>query len=340
MFRAPSDQQPPIVWLLGTGGTIAATGAPRLTFYAYGIPGQRLDVHQNLERSPEVKDFAQVKAEHLWQAGSGSLGPTRWLELSKKINSIFQNDSNVNGVVVTHGTSSMEETAYWLNLTVKSKNPVVVTGTMRPPSALGTDSDNNLLGSIILAGSQEAQGMGVTIMLNDEINAARDVPKQNSYRVQTFGSREVGLLGYVDSDLKPVFYRAPTRKHTYQTEFDVSNLEDLPKVYILYAYEGVDDLLARTLIDAKAPGIVLASMGPGAAGPALSEALVEARQKGANVVVTTRAGAGRIIRTSVYRKNGMVAGDNLSPQKARILLQLALTRTQHPEEIQRRFDTY
>ena len=148
------------------------------------------------------------------------------------------------------------------------------------------------------------------------------------------------MLGYVDSDLKPVFYRAPTRKHTYQTEFDVSNLDDLPKVYILYAYEGVDDLLARALIDAKAPGIVLASMGPGAAGQALSEALVEARQKGANVVVTTRAGAGRIIRTSVYRKNGMVAGDNLSPQKARILLQLALTRTQDPEEIQRMFNTY
>ena len=335
-----SDKKLPLVWLLGTGGTIAATGAPRLTFYEYGVPGQRLDVHQNLERIPEVKDFAQVKAEHLWQAGSGGLGPTRWLELSKKINSIFQNDSNVNGVVVTHGTSSMEETAYWLNLTVKSQNPVVVTGTMRPPSAMGTDSDNNLLGSIILAGSQEAQGMGVTIMLNDEINAARDVTKQNSYRVQTFGSREVGLLGYVDSDLKPVFYRAPTRKHTYQTEFDVSNLDDLPKVYILYAYEGVDDLLARALIDANAPGIVLASMGPGAAGQALSEALVEARQKGANVVVTTRAGAGRIIRTSVYRKNGMVAGDNLSPQKARILLQLALTRTQDPEEIQRMFNTY
>ena len=335
-----SDKKLPMVWLLGTGGTIAATGAPRLTFYEYGVPGQRLDVHQNLERIPEVKDFAQVKAEHLWQAGSGGLGPTRWLELSKKINSIFQNDSNVNGVVVTHGTSSMEETAYWLNLTVKSQNPVVVTGTMRPPSAMGTDSDNNLLGSIILAGSQEAQGMGVTIMLNDEINAARDVTKQNSYRVQTFGSREVGLLGYVDSDLKPVFYRAPTRKHTHQTEFDVSNLDDLPKVYILYAYEGVDDLLARALIDANAPGIVLASMGPGAAGQALSEALVEARQKGANVVVTTRAGAGRIIRTSVYRKNGMVAGDNLSPQKARILLQLALTRTRDPEEIQRMFNTY
>ncbi len=336
-----SDKKLPLVWLLGTGGTIAATGAPRLTFFEYGVPGQRLDVHQNLQRIPEVSEFAEVKAEHLWQAGSGGLGPTRWLELSKKINSIFQNDSNVNGVVVTHGTSSMEETAYWLNLTVKSQNPVVVTGTMRPPSAMGTDSDNNLLGSIILAGSQEAQGMGVTIMLNDEINAARDVTKQNSYRVQTFGTRELGMLGYVDSDLKPVFYRAPTRKHTYQTEFDVSNLEDLPKVYILYAYEGVDDLLARTLIDAKAPGIVLAGMGAGGAGGAAqNDALIEASQKGSVVVSTTRAGAGRVIRTSRHRQHGWVAGDNLSPQKARILLQLALTRTHDPEEIQRMFDTY
>ncbi len=336
-----SDKKLPLVWLLGTGGTIASTGAPRLTFYEYGVPGQRLDVHQNLERIPEVSDFAQVKAEHLWQAGSGGLGPTRWLELSKKINSIFQNDSNVNGVVVTHGTSSMEETAYWLNLTVKSQKPVVVTGTMRPPSAMGTDSDNNLLGSIILAGSQEAQGMGVTIMLNDEINAARDVTKQNSYRVETFGTREMGMLGYVDSDLKPVFYRAPTRKHTHQTEFDVSNLEDLPKVYILYAYEGVDDLLARALIEAKAPGIVLAGMGAGGAGGAAqNEALIEASQNGSVVVSTTRAGAGRVIRTSRHRQHSWVAGDNLSPQKARILLQLALTRSQDAEEIQRMFDTY
>ena len=206
---------------------------------------------------------------------------------------------------------------------------------------MGTDSDNNLLGSIILAGSEEAQGMGVTVMLNDEINAARDVTKQNSYRIQTFGTRELGFLGYLDSDLKPMFYREPMRKHTHQTEFDVSNLEDLPKVYIVYAYEGADDLVVRALIEAKAPGIVIAGMGAGGAGGQIQQdALIEASKQGAIIVSSTRAGSGRVIRTSRHREAGWVAADNLSPHKARILLQLGLTKTHDPEEIQRMFDTY
>ena len=336
-----TSNQLPVVWVLGTGGTISSWGSPRLTFYEYGVAGQRLDVHQNLERIPEVRDFANVKAEHLWMAGSGSLGPTRWLELTKKINRLFQEDPGISGIVVTHGTSSMEETAYWLNLTVKSEKPVVVTGTMRPPSAMGTDSDNNLLGAIILAGSQEARGKGVTVMLNDEINAAREVTKQNSYRVETFGTRELGFLGYLDSDLKPMFYREPVRRHTYQTEFDVDGLSDLPKVYIVYAYEGADDLVVRALIDAKAPGIVIAGMGAGGAGGQVQqEALMEASRQGSIVLSSTRAGSGRVIRTSRHREAGWVAADNLSPHKARILLQLALTKTNDPEEIQRMFDAY
>ena len=336
-----TSNQLPVVWVLGTGGTISSWGSPRLTFFEYGVAGQRLDVHQNLERIPEVSDFANVKAEHLWMAGSGSLGPSRWLELTKKINGLFQEDPGISGIVVTHGTSSMEETAYWLNLTVKSEKPVVVTGTMRPPSAMGTDSDNNLLGAIILAGSQEARGKGVTVMLNDEINAAREVTKQNSYRIETFGTREVGFLGYLDSDLKPMFYREPVRKHTYQTEFDVDGLSDLPKVYIVYAYEGADDLVVRALIDAKAPGIVIAGMGAGGAGGQVQqEALMEASRQGSIVLSSTRAGSGRVIRTSRHREAGWVAADNLSPHKARILLQLALTKTNDPEEIQRMFDTY
>ena len=336
-----TSNQLPLVWVLGTGGTISSWGSPRLTFFEYGVAGQRLDVHQNLERIPEVSDFANVKAEHLWMAGSGSLGPTRWLELTKKINGLFQEDPGISGIVVTHGTSSMEETAYWLNLTVKSEKPVVVTGTMRPPSAMGTDSDNNLLGAIILAGSQEACCKGVTVMLNDEINAAREVTKQNAYRVETFGTREMGFLGYLDSDLKPMFYREPVRKHTYQTEFDVDGLSDLPKVYIVYAYEGADDLVVRALIDAKAPGIVIAGMGAGGAGGQVQqEALLEAGRQGSIVVSSTRAGSGRVIRTSRHREAGWVAADNLSPHKARILLQLALTKTNDPEEIQRMFDAY
>ena len=234
----------------------------------------------------------------------------------------------------------MEETAYWLNLTVKSAKPVVLTGAMRPPSALSTDADNNLLRAVILARSEEARAMGVTIMLNDEIHAAREVTKRNSYRLETFGTHDLGMLGYLDSDLKAVFYRAPKRRHTFESEFDVSRLTELPRVDIVYGYEGADGLLVRALIDAKVPGIVLAGMGSGGVGDELTKTLAEARRNGAIVVVTSRTGSGRVIRTARHVEDEFVAGDNLSPQKARILLQLALTTTKDVEQIQQMFELY
>jgi L-asparaginase len=234
----------------------------------------------------------------------------------------------------------MEETAYWLNLTVRSAKPVVLTGAMRPPSALSTDADNNLLRAVILARSEEAREMGVMIMLNDEIHAAREVTKRNSYRLETFGTRDLGMLGYLDSDLKAVFYRTPKRRHTFRSEFDVSRLTELPRVDIIYGYEGADGLLVRALIDAKVPGIVLAGMGAGGVGDELAKTLVEARHNGAVVVVTTRTGSGRVIRTARHQVDGFIAGDNLSPQKARILLQLALTTTKDVEQIQHMFEVY
>ena len=226
-----SSNDRPLVWLLGTGGTIAQWGSSRTTFYDYGTD-ERLDVFQNLERIPEVNEYIEVRAEHLWQAGSGTIRTPELLALTNKINGIFEDDPAVDGVVVTHGTSSMEETTYWLNLTVKSEKPVVVTG-MRLPSAMGTDADNNLFGALLLAGSADARDKGTLLMLNDEIQAAREVTKQNSYRLETFGSRELGMLGYMDSDLTPVFYRQATRKHTHQTEFKISGLNGLPRVDIL-----------------------------------------------------------------------------------------------------------
>lgn len=336
----------PLVWLLGTGGTIAQWGSPRLTFVEYGT-GEYLDVHQNLERIPEVQQFVRTKAEHLWNVGSG-IKTAELLPLAKKINGLME-DPEVAGVVVTHGTYSMEETTYWLHLTVKSEKPVVVTGTQRPPSAMGTDADNNLLDALILAGSPEARGKGAMLLFNNEIQAAREVTKTNSHRLETFQSRELGLLGYVDSDLKVKFYRQSTRKHTYETEFDVSNLEDLPRVDIIYAYQDSDSVAVGAFVEAGAQGIVLAGggagggIGGGGGGGARAdsgEALREARKKGIMVVATNRNGAGQMIRSSQQKEHGVIAGDNLSAQKARILLRLALTKTQDPEDIQRMFDTY
>ena len=337
----------PLVWLLGTGGTISLWAPPRLRFVEHET-GQRIDVHQNLERIPEAQQFVQTKAEQLFFADSLIKTP-ELLELSNKINAIFNENPDVSGIVVTHGTYTMEETAYWLHLTVRSDRPVVVTGCQRPPSAMGTDADNNLLGSLILAGSEEARGKGVMICMNDEINAAREVTKTNSHRLETFQSRELGFLGYLDSDLRAKFYRQSTRKHTYQSEFDISDLKDLPRVDIVYDYQDSDGVAVRAFAQAGAQGIVLAGRNAGGGlgtrgtqeDPGLSsEALRDARDRGLAVVATNRNGAGQMIRSSRERELGVVAGDNLSAQKARILLRLALTKTRSPEEIQRMFDTY
>ncbi len=330
----------PLVWVLGTGGTVSSWGSPRLVFFDYGRSEERLGVSKILERVPEIDEYARIQTEQVTQAKSGNIGPSDWLRLSKKINEILHDSEEASGVVVFHGTSSMEETAYWLNLTVRSAKPVVLTGAMRPPSALSTDADNNLLRAVILARSEEAREMGVMIMLNDEIHAAREVTKRNSYRLETFGTRDLGMLGYLDSDLKAVFYRTPKRRHTFRSEFDVSRLTELPRVDIIYGYEGADGLLVRALIDAKVPGIVLAGMGAGGVGDELAKTLVEARHNGAVVVVTTRTGSGRVIRTARHQADGFIAGDNLSPQKARILLQLALTTTKDVEQIQHMFEAY
>jgi L-asparaginase type II len=333
-------EQKPLVWVLGTGGTVSSWGSPRLVFFDYGRSGERLGVSKILERVPEIYDYARIQTEQITQAKSGNVGPGAWLRLSKRINELLRDPEEASGVVVFHGTSSMEETAYWLNLTIKSAKPVVLTGAMRPPSALSTDADNNLLRAVILARSEEARAMGVTIMLNDEIHAAREVTKRNSYRLETFGTHDLGMLGYLDSDLKAVFYRTPKRRHTFQSEFDISGLTELPRVDIVYGYEGADGLLVRALMDAKVPGIILAGMGSGGVGDELTSTLAEARHNGAVIVVTTRTGSGRVIRTAGHVQAGFVAGDNLSPQKARILLQLALTVTKDVEQIQQLFERY
>ena len=338
----------PLVWILGTGGTIAQWASTRLTFVEYSTD-KHLDVQQNLERIPEAQQFVRTKAEHLWHVGSG-IKTAELLPLAKKVNDIFSDDPEVAGVVVTHGTYSMEETAYWLHLTVKSDKPVVVTGTQRPPSAMGTDADNNLLDALILAGSPEARGKGALLMFNNEIQAAREVTKTNSHRLETFQSRDLGMLGYVDSDLQVKFYRQSTRKHTYQSEFDISKLTDLPRVDIVYAYQDSDGVAVRAFVEAGAEGIILAggTAGGGIGGGSSSnasrkasgEALREARENGIMVVATNRNGAGQMIRSARQRELGVIAGDNLSAHKARILLRLALTKTRDPEEIQRMYDTY
>ena len=260
--------------------------------------------------------------------------------LAKRINQIFQDDPEAAGVAVTHGTATLEETAYFLNLTVKSSKPVVVTGAMRPPTGLGTDSEVNLIDCIRVAAAPQSAGRGVLTILNNQIQAARDVTKTNSYRLETFQAPDFGFLGYADSDENVVFYRRTDRAHTVDSEFDVADIDQLPRVDIAPAYAGADGLVIRALAQAGVDGLVAAGLGSGGSPPPFMAALKEASDAGTPVVIATGTGSGRVMQPRRFTEDGYIVADNLTPKKARILLMLALTKTKDPVEIQRMMLTY
>ena len=335
-----TEAKRPVVRLLGTGGTISSIGRGPMDFTEYSSTEERISVVDHLARLPEIDDFPAVEAEQILEVGSNRIGPAEWLMIADRINGIYRDDQNIAGVAITHGTSTLEETAYFLNLTVKSDRPVVITGAMRPPSALSSDADINLVDCIRVAASPRSRGMGVLTVLNNEIQAARDVTKQNTFRVDTFGGGPLGLLGYADSDHRVVMLRSPLRKHTFQTEFDVGGLDKLPRVDIVYSYAGGDGEMVRAAVKAGAEGIVSAGSGAGGGGPEYGEALEEASKSGIAVVHASHVGSGRVVLTARRREQGFLVSDDLSPKKSRILLMLALTKTGDTERIQEMFYSY
>ena len=339
--RTPASAELPLVWVLSTGGTIAGQGASStsLTDYKAGsISGEQL-----VAAVPEIKQVATVKVEQIANVGSSDLTIGHWLTLANRINTIFREDPNVSGVVVTHGTNTLEETAYFLNLTVASDRPVVLVGAMRPATAISADGPLNLLNAIRTALSPESRGKGVLVVLNDEINGAREVTKTNTLRVETFRAPELGLLGYVDGD-RASFYRSSTRRHTARSEFDVSRLRDLPKVEIMYSYIQPGTDLIPALLAGGVRGIVFAGTGAGAISAREREALKPLLALPAEsrpiMVRSSRTGNGRVTGMEEYDKIGMIPADNLNPQKARILLMLALTKTHDLGQIKRIFGEY
>ena len=329
----------PRIYIVATGGSIAGVGPDRMDFILYPELGEHITIQQSLERIPEASNLASIEAEDLVSVGSTAIGPEDWLRLSQRINALLEEEST-DGVVVTHGTATLEETAYFLHLTVKSSKPVVVTGAMRPPTALGTDADLNLLDAIRVASSPVAGGLGVLTILNNEIQCARDVVKTNTFRVETFKPNELGFLGYADSDGEVVMYRAPLRKHTTATEFDVSGRDSLPRIDIVYCYAGSDELLVDAVRANGSDGLVLSGFGGGSFPPKAIEAAAKAVEAGIPVVLASRSLAGRVVMTPRKEEQGFIVSDNLQPQKARILLMLALTRTRERAEIQRMFSDY
>lgn len=328
----------PNVVILATGGTIAGSGADSTT--TVGYTSATVGVERLIAAVPELKKVANVKGEQVFQIASESMGNEHWLTLAKRINVLLASQ-DVDGVVVTHGTDTIEETAYFLNLTVKSHKPVVVVGAMRPSTAISADGPINLYNAVLLAGSKEAVGKGVLVALNDQINAAREVTKTNTSTTDTFKSTELGMLGYIQGG-KPFFYRQSTRKHTLEAEFDISKLDALPQVDIVYGYANMNRIGMDAFIAAGAKGIIHAGVGDGSVAAQMKPALVEARQKGVLIVRSSRVGQGIVARNGEANDDELdsVVSDTLNPQKARILLMLALTKTNSTQEIQRIFYTY
>ena len=330
----------PKIYVIGTGGTISFMGDDRMDYINYSYGNSHLTIEEMLARVPEINEIAEIEAYQLINVGSTDVGPKHWVQLSSHVNKILQSDIDVAGIAITHGTATLEETAYFLNLTVKSQLPVVITGAMRPPSALGTDADVNLADSIRVAASPDAIGKGVLTVLNNEIQSARDVTKTNSYRLETFRSNELGFLGYADSDGEVVFYRSPTKSHTLNSEFTLGENDELPRVDIAYAYAGVDGWAINAAVAAGIKGIIAAGLGSGGSPKGYMDALKAARESGVKVVIATHTGNGRVMNTRRFQEDGYIVADNLSPKKARILLMLGLFTTKVSSEIQRMMSSY
>ena len=321
--------------LMLSGGTIDSVGTDRLDLAWYFENGQRLEPAELVARVPEIAGVAEVVQVPFRRLSSGGIQPTDWLELAHTLQERL--DGGLDGAVVTHGTNTLEETAYFLQLALEGDKPVVVTGAMRPSSAISADGYLNLLNAFRLASDASARGKGVMVVLNDTIYGARDVTKTNTFRVHTFQSRGSGPLGYADSDARLVWYAAPVRR---RGGFGVRTLTELPRVDVVLTYVGADGALIDAAVAAGAQGIVSAGSGAGRPTPGEDEALDRAVAKGVVVVQASRVGSGRVARSPKVRARGIVTADNLLPWKARILLMLALTRTRDPEAIQALFEEY
>jgi len=329
----------PKVAFIGTGGTIASLGVGPLDLQNYGATGTVMHADEILARFPETALVADVFPVRYRNIPSTAIDFPDWRALVLLCDQLVAEHADLAGIVIGHGTATLEETAYMLNLTLKVPIPVVLVGAQRPPSALSTDAGLNLVNAIRVAASPEARGMGVLVVLNDEIQTAREVTKTSTLRLQTFRSADFGVLGHADGDAV-AFYRRPVRRRYPDTEFDIRALEALPRVDIAYAYAGADGTAVRAFIAAGAKGIVSAGFAPGFAGPGDFEALKQAVAQGIMVVQSTRAGSGRTFLGKRLADAGFLIADNLIPQKARIVLALALTITNDPEKIAQMFRTY
>ena len=317
----------PKIAVIGTGGTIASQGAGPLDTQDYGSSGKPLlTADQLVAGVPELAEVAEVVAVPFANIPSTAIGWADWRALLAAIAKTKQDHPDLAGIVITHGTATLEETAYFLSLTMPDDMPVVVTGAQRPFTGLSSDAQMNLVGAARVAGDPQSRGLGTLVTLNDEIHAAREVTKTSTGRLQTFRSPDVGVLGHVDND-RISYWRRPTRMLPLSERFDVTAIGTPPRVDVNYSVIGGDDVAIRAFRAAGAQGIIAAAFAPGFPSVTERTALAEAAAEGCIVVLSSRAGSGRTFPTRRYGDQGMITADSLNPQKARVLLMLALTRT-------------
>lgn len=344
-IAAQRPQAPlPRVHFVATGGTIS------------NREGGRLSAEELAKSMPGVERFARLTHEQFANVASSSLSLTQWVGLAKRINELFAGDKELAGIVVTSGTDTLEETAFFLHLTVRDPRPVVVVGSMRNPSTVGYEGAANLLEGVRVAAEPASRNKGVLVVLNDEINSARNVTKTDALRLQTFRSRDYGQLGVVDRD-RVVFFSQITQRHNEQIEFDISKVTALPRVDVIMVYQGAPADLIKAAVDNGARGIVIAVAGAGATSGNQNEGLNYAASKGVFIVTSTRTGSGRIAPPRApegggggggfqptpeqqRRRQFTIAGEDHTPIKARVLLMVALTKTTDRAELQRIFSEY
>jgi len=327
----------PNIVILATGGTIA--GSAESATQAGYTSGQ-VGIETMIAAVPGIKDLANITGEQLSNVGSQDMSIEIWFKLTNRINELLATDK-VDGIVITHGTDTQEETAYFLNLVVKSDKPVVTTGSMRPSTAVSAEGPLNLYDAVAVAANPKSKGHGVMVVMNDQIHSAQAVTKTNTTSVQTFMSPMQGLMGAVIYG-QLEFYRQPHGIHTIDSEFSIEGVKELPRVDIIYMDVGATPDLIDFSIKAGAKGIVIAGVGNGNMNAAMLETCKKATANGIVVVRSTRVPTGYVLRNAEVNddENGTIASDELNSQKSRVLLMLALLKKRSPEDIQKLFYTY
>ncbi|WP_336254108.1 asparaginase [Helicobacter colisuis] len=328
----------PNIMILATGGTIAgeAKNKLRTTDYKSGS----LSVELLIEAIPQLQCIVNIQTKQIANIDSADMTDLIWLKLAKTINVLLK-DSEIDGIVITHGTDTMEETAYFLSLVIKSDKPVVLTGAMRPATAMSADGPRNLYNAISLAGNKNAEAKGVMIVMNDRIHSAREATKMHTLNVESFQSPNGGEMGYI-IDGKVFFKTINLKLHTLQTPFNIERLDSLPKVDIVYSYANDGSRVAiEAFLKAGAKGLVIAGSGAGSIHKNQKEYLIELlKENKLQVVKSSRVGCGMVLLSEEENTQGFVSANDLNPQKARILLMLSLTQTNNPRKIAEYFEKF